>query len=94
MAKKEPPPPPPPRPHRAHMRSSSLDLNKLGIFTQLILTLWIYNNNQILGKFGAMNSTQGPPVVPPRITPSPVCNVFHTYLLRIYRVIFILEFKY
>lgn len=30
IAKKEPPPPPPPRPYRAHMRSSSLDLNKLG----------------------------------------------------------------
>lgn len=30
--KKEPPPPPPPRPYRTHTRSSSLDLNKLGIF--------------------------------------------------------------
>lgn len=29
--KKEPPPPPPPRPYRTHARSSSLDLNKLGI---------------------------------------------------------------
>lgn len=29
--KKEPPPPPPPRPYRTHTRSSSLDLNKLGI---------------------------------------------------------------
>ncbi|XP_015369353.1 PREDICTED: ralBP1-associated Eps domain-containing protein 1 [Diuraphis noxia] len=56
IAKKEPPPPPPPRPYRAHMRSSSLDLNKLG-------------------KFGAVNSTQGPPVVPPRITPSPNSNI-------------------
>lgn len=30
--KKEPPPPPPPRPYRTHARSSSLDLNKLGIY--------------------------------------------------------------
>lgn len=29
--KKEPPPPPPPRPYRGHTRSSSLDLNQLGI---------------------------------------------------------------
>ncbi|XP_050520456.1 ralBP1-associated Eps domain-containing protein 1 isoform X2 [Daktulosphaira vitifoliae] len=54
-AKKEPPPPPPPRPHRAHIRSSSLDLNKFG-------------------KIGAVNHTQEPPVVPPRITPSPNTN--------------------
>lgn len=30
--KKEPPPPPPPRPYRTHARSSSLDLNKLGVY--------------------------------------------------------------
>lgn len=30
--KKEPPPPPPPRPYRTHARSSSLDLNKLGMY--------------------------------------------------------------
>lgn len=29
--KKEPPPPPPPRPKHNHIRSSSLDLNRLGI---------------------------------------------------------------
>jgi len=38
------------------MRSSSLDLNKLG-------------------KFGVVSSNQGPPVVPPRITPSPNSSV-------------------
>ncbi|XP_050423958.1 ralBP1-associated Eps domain-containing protein 1 [Adelges cooleyi] len=53
--KKEPPPPPPPRPYRSHMRSSSLDLNKLG-------------------KSVVVNSAHGPPVVPPRITPSPDKN--------------------
>ena len=31
VGKKEPPPPPPPRPYRGHARSSSLDLNQLGI---------------------------------------------------------------
>lgn len=31
IGKKEPPPPPPPRPYRGHTRSSSLDLNQLGI---------------------------------------------------------------
>lgn len=83
MAKKEPPPPPPPRPYRSHMRSSSLDLNKLGnlfffaIFSYLIIVLLNYN---ILGKFGGVSSTHGPPVVPPRITPSPVSNKFHLIL--------------
>jgi len=41
IAKKEPPPPPPPRPYRAHMRSSSLDLNKLG-------NLLLYGDQYIL----------------------------------------------
>lgn len=34
--KKEPPPPPPPRPYRTHTRSSSLDLNKLGMINLII----------------------------------------------------------
>lgn len=42
MAKKEPPPPPPPRPHRAHMRSSSLDLNKLGNLFLFIFVLLLF----------------------------------------------------
>lgn len=79
IAKKEPPPPPPPRPYRAHMRSSSLDLNKLGnLLYKAINNFYFYYllfNIYILGKFGAVSSTQGPPVVPPRITPSPVNSI-------------------
>lgn len=43
--KKEPPPPPPPRPYRTHARSSSLDLNKLGIccyqYSAILFDLWL-----------------------------------------------------
>lgn len=45
-------------------------------------------NYNILGKFGGVSSTHGPPVVPPRITPSPVSNKFHLISYR-----YLLKFK-
>lgn len=47
----------------------------------------------MLGKFGSVNSTQGPPVVPPRITPSPVSCKFKMSLKNsVFKIIIIIYF--
>ena len=74
--KKDPPPPPPPRPYRTHARSSSLDLNRLGIIYNVHILLFkkyfwssidllcicfhIYRCSSRQGHWFARSSTNGP----------------------------------